>query len=124
MPDTTNEPEEKPLTPEMERLRRRMVRTLAVSVGVMLIGLIAVLGAIVYKVSRSDAPAVSATGGAVPSAAPVEATASLPDGFSVEHVGLDGNRILFFGKTSDGAAHALVFDIEAGRIVADVAIGR
>ena len=42
--------DEKPLDPEMEKVRRKMVRLLAVSIGVMFIGLMAVLGAIVYKI--------------------------------------------------------------------------
>lgn len=124
MSNTTNERDEKPLAPEMERLRRRMIRTLAVSVGVMLIGLIAVLGVIVYKVSNSGAPAAASGEGEVPSSAPVEAAAALPAGFTVEHVGLDGNRILFFGKGADGVSHAMVYDIVSGRIVADVLVKR
>jgi hypothetical protein len=45
--------DEKPLDPEMEKVRRKMVRLLAVSIGVMFIGLMTVLGAIVYKFTQS-----------------------------------------------------------------------
>jgi hypothetical protein len=44
--------EEKPLDPDMEKVRRKMVRLLAVSIGIMFIGLMAVLGAIVYKFTQ------------------------------------------------------------------------
>jgi hypothetical protein len=44
--------EEKPLDPEMEKVRRKMVRLLAVSIGIMFIGLMTVLGAIVYKFTQ------------------------------------------------------------------------
>jgi hypothetical protein len=47
--------EEKPLDPEMEKVRRKMVRLLAVSIGIMFIGLMTVLGAIVYKFTQDDA---------------------------------------------------------------------
>ena len=46
--------DEKPLDPEMEKVRRKMVRLLAVSIGIMFIGLVTVLGALVYKFTRSD----------------------------------------------------------------------
>lgn len=116
---------EKPLDPAMENVRRKMVRTLGVSIGIMCIGLMAVAGAIVYKMT-SRAPEAGTTPAAsavsVPSEGPVEARASLPAGFSVERVALDGSRILFYGKGVGGAAHAYVFDISSGRIVADVAV--
>lgn len=122
-----DDPEDKPLDPAMENVRRKMVRTLGISIGIMCIGLMAVLGAIVYKVTSrpsDEAPgsAVSAAGYDVPADAPHEARATLPAGFSVEHVALDGSKVLFYGKASDGTAHAFVFDIGAGRIVADVTV--
>ena len=52
--------DEKPLDPEMEKVRRKMVRLLAVSIGIMFIGLMTVLGAIVYKFTSSDDPAAGA----------------------------------------------------------------
>ncbi len=44
--------EEQPLDPAMERVRRKMIRLLAVSIGIMVIGLMAVLAAIVYKINQ------------------------------------------------------------------------
>jgi hypothetical protein len=92
--------DEKPLDPEMEKVRRKMVRLLAVSIGIMFIGLMTVLGAIVYKFTQADEPAagagqVAGSAGSVPSDAPVEGVAALPAGFVVESVSLDGNRIGF-----------------------------
>lgn len=117
--------DEKPLDPEFENVRRKMVRLLAISIGIMCVGLIAVAVAIVYKVSTgSSAKPAVASKEAAPAAAPEKATAALPAGFSVSNVSLDGNRILFFGKAADGASHALVFDIGAGRIVADITVTR
>lgn len=120
-----DEGEDKPLDPALETMRRKMVRTLGVSIGIMCIGLMAVLGAIVYKVvARTPAKATASAEDTapVPSEGPVEARAALPAGFSVERVALDGSRILFYGKGTDGQAHAYVFDISAGRVVADIAV--
>jgi len=45
--------EEQPLDPAMERVRRKMVRLMVISIGIMMVGLMAVLGAIVYKIGGS-----------------------------------------------------------------------
>jgi len=119
--------DEKPLDPEMEKVRRKMVRLLAVSIGIMFIGLMTVLGAIVYKFTSNDDASVSATqvagsSASVPSDAPIEAVAALPAGFVVETISLDGNRIGFFGRASDGSMRVIVHDISVGRIVSDVVV--
>ena len=44
-----NGDEDKPLDPMVENVRRRMMRLMVVSIGIMMIGLMAVLGSIVYK---------------------------------------------------------------------------
>ncbi|AKH99196.1 hypothetical protein IMCC20628_00471 [Hoeflea sp. IMCC20628] len=119
--------DEKPLDPEMERVRRKMVRLLAVSIGVMFIGLMAVLGAIVYKFTQADdtSAANSAVAGSsmvVPSDAPIASVAALPEGFVVESVSLDGTRIGFFGRAADGSRRLIIHDMSVSRIVADVVV--
>ncbi|WP_026616423.1 hypothetical protein [Ensifer aridi] len=118
-----DEQEEKPLDPAMENVRRKMVRLQLVSAGVMLVMLMAVLGTIVYKLTRTDGqveaaqPAVS-----VPGDAPLNAIAALPAGFSVSNVALSGSQVLFYGSLPGAEPRAIVFDIKAGRIVADVTV--
>ncbi|MBU4530873.1 MAG: hypothetical protein KUA43_08485 [Hoeflea sp.] len=119
--------DEKPLDPEMEKVRRKMVRLLAVSIGVMFIGLMAVLGAIVYKFTQRDAaPAagdlVAGSSMTVPSDAPLEAVAALPAGFVIESVTLDGARVGFFGRAADGSMRLIIHDVSLGRAVADVVV--
>ncbi|WEZ82619.1 hypothetical protein P6U16_16395 [Rhizobium sp. 32-5/1] len=115
--------EEKPLDPAMENVRRKMIKLQVVSVGVMLVMLMAVLGAIVYKVTRpSGTPAAQTASLSVPSDAPVAAVAALPTGFVVSDVALSGGQILFYGSLSGGERKALVFDIASGRIVADILV--
>jgi hypothetical protein len=119
--------DEKPLDPEMEKVRRKMVRLLAVSIGIMFIGLMTVLGALVYKFTRSDDSAasgaqISGSSVSVPSDAPIEGVAALPAGFAVESVTLDGPRIGFFGRASDGSMRLIIHDITVGRIVSDIVV--
>ncbi|RDL50205.1 hypothetical protein BLJAPNOD_01324 [Ensifer sp. M14] len=115
--------EDKPLDPAMENVRRKMVRLQLVSAGVMLVMLMAVLGTIVYKLTRTDekVPAQSAAI-AVPSEAPVNAVAALPAGFTVTNVALSGSQVLFYGNLPGAEPRAIVFDITAGRIVADITV--
>ncbi|WEX89283.1 hypothetical protein PZN02_001844 [Sinorhizobium garamanticum] len=119
-----DEQEEKPLDPAMENVRRKMVRLQLVSAGVMLVMLMAVLGTIVYKLTRTNDGAEAAPMAAVnvPGDAPVSAIAALPAGFSVSNVALSGSQVLFYGSLPGAEPRAIVFDIPAGRIVADITI--
>ena len=76
--------DEAPLDPATERLRRKMVRLLAVAIGTMLIGVMAVLGAVVYKINQ--ARPVAAAG------API--ALALPAGSHIEEISLDGGQAL------------------------------
>ena len=80
--------DEAPLDPAAERLRRKLVRLLFVSGGIMMLGLIAVFATIVYKVQakgEGGARAFSA-------ASPVAATIAVPSGFRIVATALDGNH--------------------------------
>ena len=119
--------EDKPLDPVMENVRRKMMRLQLVSGGIMFLMFMAVLVAIVYKINTREskpeaAVSSSANGLAVPSDAPVKATAALPDGFTVSAVSQSGGQVLFYGVMADGARKAFVFDIAAGRTVAEIDI--
>ena len=107
-----DEQEEKPLDPVMENVRRKMVRLQLVSAGVMLVMLMVVLGAIVYKLTRLDDQEGAQTAAvSVPSDAPLSAVAALPAGFEVSDVALSGNQILFYGAIRGGDRKAIVFDL-------------
>jgi hypothetical protein len=117
------EQEDKPLDPVMENVRRKMVKLQLVSAGVMLVMLMVVLGAIVYKLTRpGKADVAQSASVAVPGEAPVTAIAALPVGFDVSDIALSGGQILFYGALAGGDRKAIVFDIAAGRIVADISV--
>lgn len=118
-----DEQDEKPLDPVLEKVRRKMIRLQLVSAGVMVVALMAVLIAIVYKANRapeaSRAPAVADD---VPSDGATVAKASLPAGYKVTSTQLSGDRILFDGTDATGARKMLVMDLHRGRIVAEIAV--
>ena len=119
-----DEQEEKPLDPAMENVRRKMVKLQLVSAGIMMVMFLAVLVAIVYKVTRPDPSArpIAGNGLAIPADRPIVAAALLPPGFTVLSTGLSAGQILFYGTLPDGTRKALVFDLSVGRIVADVTV--
>ncbi len=119
-----DEQDDKPLDPAMEKVRRKMIRLQIVSGSVMFISLMAVFGAVVYKAMgpSKTAATTSEQGLQVPSDAPVAATASLPQGFSIENVSFANGDMLFYGRLANGTRKALVFNVKAGRFVADVTI--
>lgn len=119
-----DEQEDKPLDPAMESVRRKMVKLQLVSGGIMMLMFMAVLAAIVYKVTRPDGTEkpVASSGLAIPADQPLNLTASLPTGFTVDSTDLSNNQILFYGTMADGTRKALVFDLSVGRIIADVTV--
>ncbi|EJK78139.1 hypothetical protein [Rhizobium sp. AP16] len=114
--------EEKPLDPALESVRRKMVRLQIVSAAVMVVSLMAVFGAVVYKTMRAPVKPASAAASNIPSDAPVSVTAALPQGFTVQSTALSGNQVLFYGTLASGQRQAVVFDYGIGRIVATISL--
>ena len=83
--------EEAPLDPAAERVRRKMVRLLAVSIGIMFVGVFAVLAAIVWQLG--EATTSSLTRGDL----------IVPDGFAVLESDLTADAIMLRGTDGNGA---------------------
>ncbi|MCB1446389.1 MAG: hypothetical protein KDJ87_11520 [Rhizobiaceae bacterium] len=110
--------EEAPLDPAFEKVRRKMVRLLVISSSVIILGLMAVVVSIVYRVNKTPAP-----GAAPEETAPAARQAmTLPDGFVIQGSSISGNRILVYGTTADGSRRMLVHDIATGRTVTEIDI--
>ena len=114
--------EEKPLDPALENVRRKMVRLQIVSAAIMVVSLMAVFGAVVYKTTRAAPKAAGSAASNIPSDAPVAVTAALPQGFTVQSTALSGSQVLFYGTLASGQRQALVFDYGIGRIVATTSL--
>ncbi|AVA22615.1 hypothetical protein ACXHXG_10745 [Rhizobium sp. LEGMi198b] len=114
--------EEKPLDPALENVRRKMVRLQIVSVAIMVVSLMAVFGAVVYKTMRPAPKAAGQAASNIPADAPVAVSAALPQGFTVLSTALSGNQVLFYGTLASGQRQAVVFDYGIGRIVATISL--
>jgi len=97
------------LDPAMERVRRKMVRLLAVAIGTMMVGLFAVLSAVIYKANEGTS-------------APVSAGLDIPAGFQARSVALENDRIALFGEAAQGDQAVLVFDTQTGALITNYAL--
>ena len=81
------EDDDEPLDPKVEAVQRRIQRMLLVSRGIMVVGLIAVVVAIFYRLGGDD------------DSAPTTAAAT---GSTVRHVAIEGDRIVLVIRGTDG----------------------
>lgn len=119
----TDEYDDKPLDPAVERVRRKMMRLMAVSIGIMLVGLLAVLFAIVYKISSPDAnpPELGEIPG-TPAEAPFGASITLPSGMRIVSHDLSGNRLVLLSEGESGNQILILFDMAQGRETGRISI--
>jgi len=116
--------EEKPLDPAVEKVRRKLVRFVAINLGLLFIALMAVVAALVYK-SRTAVPppAVAEPGIEVPSPeGVVEGQIPLPSGARIISQSLSGNRLSLSLELSDGRRAIYLYDVAARRVVARFAV--
>ena|GEM_PF-4391694 len=93
------------IDPATERLRRKMVRLLAVSIGIMFVGVMAVLAAVVYRTGDSAGPEQGA-----------EIALALPAGSEVAETSLNGDTILVRVFMPEGEK-IILFDRRDGSII-------
>lgn len=116
MTDKQQQDEDQPLDPVMEKVRKKMVRLLVISIGIMVVGLMAVLGAIVYKISNpSKSTAAEPVANSSNMVSRIEM--DLPDGASVSSASLHGDRMLLNVRLADGAQEYWVVDLASGEVV-------
>lgn len=105
-PDDQLEP---PLDPALERIQAKLRRLILVSGGTLLIGLLAVVFAVIFRVSRDAAPETWTS------------TVEIPSGATLVSSDVDGDRLAL--TVEDGAGRrVLVFDLPTGRKLGETAI--
>ena len=113
--------DEKPLDPAVEKVRRKLVRFVAINLSLLFLALMAVVGAVVYK-SRTAEPAAP-MGGEVPSPdGIVEAAIELPAGSRIVSQSLSGNRIALDVELADGSRAIFLYDIAERRMIGRFAV--
>lgn len=110
---------DKPLDPAVEEVRRKIVRFVAINLIFLMLALMAVAAAIVYKWRGSAAPAGATTGLALPvDGQTIRGVIGLPAGARVVSQSLSGDRVSLHVENAGGKRSIFIYDLAAGRMVA------
>lgn len=120
-PEIDESVDDKPLSPEIEAVRRKLARLMAVSVGTMLIGLMAVLFALVYKLSSNAGPETPQAVAAAPGVAG-KLEFVLPAGGEIVSHAVSGSMMTFDVRLADGRREIHVFDMAQNKTTAVIAV--
>ena len=115
LPD--DDDQEKPLDPAVEKVRRRLVRFIAINLGILFLALMAVVGALVYRATRVETPPKAPSELQVPAGTAAYGEISLPQGARVTGHALSGSRISLYVDLADGSRSIFVYDMAEGRMV-------
>ena len=113
--------EEKPLDPAVEKVRRKLVRFVAINLGLLFLALMTVVGAVVYKSRTVETTALM--DGEIPSTyGLVEAEIPLPAGARIVSQSLSGNRIALDAELADGSRAIFLYDLAERRMIGRFAV--
>ena len=109
--------DEKPLDPAAERVRRKLVRFMAINLGILFLALMAVVAALVYK-SMTVPPETPAVASDIPSSNVTSGRIVLPAGARLVSQSLSGNLLSLHVALAQGGEAILIYDTAQGRVVA------
>ena len=109
--------DEKPLDPAAERVRRKLVRFMAINLGILFLALMAVVAALVYK-SMTVPPEAPTVASDLPSANLTSGRIVLPAGARLVSQSLSGNLLSLHVALVQGGEAILIYDAAQGRVIA------
>jgi len=129
--------EDAPLDPAVERVRRKVMRLMGVSVAIMMVGLMAVIGAIFYKISGSgskksvvtndsDNQVIMTRTGEIKNIDAVNAnitgTIKLPEGMRLVNTEFSNDRILLTIRSDEDELFLWIYDLAANRVFSRISV--
>ncbi len=118
--------EEQELDPASERIRQKLVRMLAVSIGTLVVGIAAVLFAVIYKLNgggKTEAAESPQTAGfEVPAGVTYEGLIDLPDGAEIISSSLNGSHIMLTVMLSEGTSEIWLYDLNTARVFGRISV--
>ena len=108
---------DKPLDPAVEKVRRKLVRFVAINLGLLFVALMAVLGAIVYQSGQGGETPGDRAESAGARSSLIEGKITIPDGLRILSHAISGDRISFDTQGTSGVRAILIYDIADGRLV-------
>lgn len=120
---TIDDEDEKPLDPAVEKVRRKLVRFIAINLGLLFAALMAVVAALVYKSRTAAVPPAGEATTEVPSPEGV-ATGQivLPAGARIASQSLSGERLSLSLELPDGSRAIYIYDLKSRRMVGRFAV--
>jgi hypothetical protein len=110
---------EQPFDPEVERVRRKILRFLITAIGVTFIAVMAVVALVVYKLEKTSPPRPQVVSD-IPGqpVAPGEATITLEPGAKIISQSLSGDRLALDTERADGSRQIVIYDLGQQRVIA------
>jgi hypothetical protein len=110
--------QEPPFDPGLEKVRRKLVRFMAVNLGLLFLALMVVIGALVYKSRNAKAPTLPPVS-EIPVPAGEQATGDivLPVGSKIVSQSLSGNRLSIDAELVDGTRAIFIYDVAERRMI-------
>lgn len=109
--------EDKPLDPNVDKLRRKLIRFMVVNLGLLFLALMVVVAALVYKSYTAKPTAPIAGDIQTPAGAPQAGDIVLPVGAKVLSQSLSGDRLSLEAELTDGSRAIFVYDIAERRML-------
>ncbi|MBZ9742368.1 MULTISPECIES: fimbrial protein [unclassified Mesorhizobium] len=120
-PDADEE-QEKPLDPEVDRLRGKLIRFMVINLGLLFVALMVVIGAIVYKARKAPSVTPPLAGDIQTPAGPASGDIVLPVGARVVSQSLSGDRLSIDAELADGSRAIFLYDLAERRLLGQFAI--
>ena len=120
-PQTGDDTDDKPLDPAVEKVRRKLVRFVAINLGLLFVAVMVVVGAVVYKTWTTEPPVRSAGDNPAPEGV-IEAEIGLPAGAEIVSQSISGNRLSIDVELADGSRTIFIYDLAEQRIVGRLAV--
>ena len=108
-----DEIEEKPLDPAVDRVRKKLIRFMAINLGLLFAALMAVVAAIVYKSGHTPRP---------PTGRPTIAEIALPSGAKMIGHGFSDGQFSIDAELADGSRVIILYDVAGKKIVGRYAV--
>ncbi|MBO6724056.1 MAG: fimbrial protein [Rhizobiaceae bacterium] len=117
--------DDKPLDPAVDRVRRKLVRFMAINLGLLFLALMAVAVAIVYRMgSRGEEAPAEVAVGTQPGEFAAQGSIKLPDGARVVSQSLSGTLLSVEVAGGAGEREFMIYDLAEGSVVARIAVER
>lgn len=109
--------EEKPLDPNIDRLRRKLIRFMGINLGLIFLALMVVVAALVYKARNAPLPESPTAEIPTPAGEPAGGDIVLPVGARVVSQSISGDRIAIDAELAEGGRAIFVYDIAEKRMI-------